>query len=1067
MGSLFFTDYLAEHQKTNPEHVVMRFLNYREDLDDWESEDITFRMLWRKSLEMAHALKQHGVKKGDRVVIFSMQDFNTIFSVYGCMMAGAVFTILPPPLDEGKIQRFISVLKSCRPRALISNYAMEQESGVKLTGRVAREALPAALRMKRIYSDRLTPYSKTDVITPAGPEDLVYLQYTSGSTSSPKGVMVKRKTIMNQMNQYKTLHNFDHATFGTWVPFFHNLGLAITILMPSVVEAGTCYYLNTLQFLSNPKLWIRMLSDFKICMTVGPESAFDACTRIFSPEEAAKYNLSHMTHLMNGSEAVNHAMMVRFAEMFHCDLDAIAPGYGVSEACCLASVAWRDYRHVSLDREAFQQNKVVLSDAPDARQIVSVGPPVDGLTFLICNPKTGKTYGELKIGEIFMSGPNIAAGYWGGISANKNFRFRPNGYDTDFYATGDLGFLYEGRLYITGRIKEMMIINGHNIYPNDLTAMVKERIPHLTFAPMAFISISVNDREQAAAIIETSPEEDFEKLTSQLNAAAFDQFGFSFADVVFVARGSLPRTDNSKLQLNKTKKLYEEGQLSVLFSSRKDRTVAGSDTLINKSIDMADDVLIQVRSIFERVLNLDSYSLSDSFLELGGDSLKGFELISKMEESFHVKLNLQELLMDSSVIGVTRYIKRVLNGGKLRAVRTDLTKECVLDEAIRFDAPYDTPVSECNKVLLTGATGFLGAHLIQSLVRAYPKEGLEIYCLVRSESAEAARDRIIQNMKHYQCWDDACEAYIRPVLGDLSSPRLGMDPAVYERLSGTIQVIIHNGAHLNFAFPYQFLKGTNVNGTIETLRFASAGRAKYYHYVSSYSVYDTPNNLGKLVREDDPLNTAKGFALAYSETKWVSEKLVGIARRRGLKAVIFRPGDITGSSAGIWQVEDMVSRMVVTAIRMKAIPYTRYQFHWTPVDYVAQAITSISRKEEAIGHAFNVINPEPLPMPSLVTMIRRCGYPIRYIPFTIWRNRLRHADASTNPLAMLSFLFEAETDTQATMLRHFVGKDTAYDTSNTQLLLNGTGVSCPPIGQKLVAAYLRNFEAQGFIDDPR
>ncbi len=1064
MDKKFFTDYLSEHMEKNPEHVVFRFLNYREETDDWEFQDITFRMLGRKALEMAYALKKQGVGRGDRVIIFSMQDFNTIFSVYGCILAGAVFTILPPPLDEGKIQRFISVLKSCKPKALISNYAMEQEAGVKLTGRVAREALSSALRMRRIYSDRLTPYSGTDVITPAGPEDLVYLQYTSGSTSSPKGVMVKRKTIMNQMNQYKTLHNFDHATLGTWVPFFHNLGLAITILMPTCVEAGTVYYLNTLQFLSNPKLWVRMLSEFKIGMTVGPESAYDACTRIFSPAEAAKYDLSHMTHLMNGSEAVNHAMMVRFAEMFGCDINAIAPGYGVSEACCLASVAWSDYRHVGLDREAFQKNRVILSDAPDAREIVSVGLPVDGLSFVIGNPKSGKVYDELHIGEIFMRGPNIADGYWGGISANKNFRYRMNGYDCDFYATGDLGFLYEGRLYITGRIKEMMIVNGHNIYPADLAAMVKEKVPHLAYAPMAFISITVNEREQIAAIIESSSEEDFEKLIGQLNSAAFELFGFSFADIVFVAANSLPRTDNSKLQLVKAKALYESGQLKAFYSSRQDRKVAGSDTLISKSIDMADDVLVQVRSIFERVLNLDQYSLSDSFLDLGGDSLKGFELISKMEESFHIKLNLQELLMDSSVLGVTRYIKRVMNGGALRAARVDLSKECVLDPAIRYEQPYDIPVSGCSKILLTGATGFLGGHLIQSLIRTYPKEDLEIYCLVRSETVETAKERIIQNMKHYQCWEDSYESYIFPVLGDLSSSRLGMDKQVYEYLSNHVQMIIHNGAVLNFAFPYQFLKATNVNGTVETLRFAAAGRAKYYHYVSSYSVYDTPNNLGKLVREDDPLKTYKGFALAYSETKWVSEKLVGIARKRGLQAVIYRPGDITGSSAGIWKVEDMVSRMIVSIIRMKAIPFTRYQFHWTPVDYVAQAIAVISRKEEAIGQAFNVINPETLPMPSLVSMIRRCGYTVRYIPFTIWRNRLRHADVSSNPLAMLSFLFESETNGQATMLRHFVGKDTTYDTSNTRLLLNGTGVTCPPIGPKLVAAYLRNFEAQGFID---
>lgn len=148
---------------------------------------------------------------------------------------------------------------------------------------------------------------------------------------------------------------------------------------------------------------------------------------------------------------------------------------------------------------------------------------------------------------------------------------------------------------------------------------------------------------------------------------------------------------------------------------------------------------------------------------------------------------------------------------------------------------------------------------------------------------------------------------------------------------------------------------------------------------------------------------------------------------------------------------------------MGAIPRTTYCMHMTPVDYVADAITCISRKQEAIGQAFNVINPKAVSMKYLVSCIRQCGYNVHYIPFTVWRRRLKTADTEENSLAILECLFEAGTDANPGILRHFIGKDTTYDTSKTSLLLNGTGINCPPVDEHMIAAYLRYFKKLGCI----
>lgn len=1072
-------DFLHEKATTEGDWTLYRFVDFDDDREQWTLEDHTISEVYHKSLEVAYMLRKKGLRPGDRAVIFSMQDFGTVYAVYGCMMAGVVFTIIPPPLDEDKIERFISVLKSCHPRALISNYTLEQGSGVSITGRLLKEAFRDTIRLKRIYTDRLLPYRRRDVIVSAREDQLVYLQYTSGSTSAPKGVRVTWKNLMKNLEQCFNCYTFDHVSLATWVPFFHNLGLVVTICMPLLATKSQGYFLQTLRFLENPKLWIRLISDFRITLTVGPGSAYDACTRIFSEDEAAQYSLSQVTHFMNGSEFISAKTVDRFIKMFHCAPNAMAPGYGVSENVCLATFASQDYRTLKLDYEAYQKNRaVIVEDSENAKEIVSVGAPVKDLTVVIGNPKTKKVYPDLRIGEIFLSGDSVADGYWGNPHDNQNFYVKMEGYDCNFYKTGDLGFLYRGHLYITGRVKEMLIVNGHNIYPSDLQVTINRCVPALAGSAYGFFACTSDTKEQIIAVIESRPDEDFVRRTRQINKAVSERFAFSFYDVIFVPRDTIPRTDNRKLQMLKARSLYQKGKLQILYSSHEDQLAhpgknllseepgessSGSSERAEDLIDKADEIFIQVRAAFQRVLKIDHFNLTDSFLALGGDSLMGFELISNIEKKFHIRLDLRELLRDASVVGITEYIHSVLSGSRSAGKAVNLSNECRLDETIQPGGGYRKSPAECRKIFLTGATGFLGAQLIRCIMKYYPHDGLEIHCLVRADSPESAMGRLKDNLKHYHCWQEDMSRYLIPVTGDLSLPLLGLSGEKWQELSDCIEVVYHNGAVLNFVYPYSFLKTTNVNGTVETLRLACGGQPKYYHYVSSYSVYDTPGNRGKHVMEDDSLNSWHGFTLSYSETKWVSEKLVNIARQRGLKAVVYRPGDITGAPNGIWEMDDMVSRLLVSTIQMGAVPRANYSFHMTPVDYVAEALVYISRKEDACGHAFNLINPKPQSLKEVISAIRACGYPVHHIPFPLWRRRIREADASRNAMALLECLFEKGNERNPGVLRHFMGQDPVYDMSNTRLLLGQSGISCPPVNRKMIAAYLKYFKKKSYI----
>ncbi len=1084
-------EYLKEQALAVPDHIMYRFVDYDDDAGKWVLENHTISETYHKSLEVANMLRKKGVRPGERAIIFSMQDHGTVYAVYGCMMAGVVFTVIPPPIDEDKVQRFISVLKSCKPKALISNYALEQDSDVKLTGRLLKEAFGDTVRLKRIYTDRLIPYRRDDVMLPADSESLVYLQYTSGSTSDPKGARVLWKNIMKNVEQCMNCYNFDHVSLATWVPFFHNLGLVVTICVPPLSTNSTGYFMNTMRFLSAPRLWLKLISDFKVTLTVGPGSAYDACTRIFSEKEAAELSLSQVTHFMNGSEFISAANVRRFYEMFDIGENAMAPGYGVAENCCLASFAGQDYRTLCLDYDAYEKNEAVIvegepEEGRQVKEIVSVGAPVKDLTVLVADVDAQWVYPELKMGEILLGGESVVDGYWGNHPENKNFNVHMKGYDIGFYRTGDLGFMYEGNLYITGRIKEMIIVNGNNIYPSDLAATVEKAVPALAGHACGFFSCNIDEKEQVVAIIEARPSENFKLRVQEINKAVADRFSFSFYDVVFVPVDTIPRTDNRKLSVLKAKKKYLAKDLKILYSSRAayhvhkksnspiaktrdmadeflDKSVGLVDDIADKTVDKADEIFTQVRAAFEKVLKIDHVGTNESFLALGGDSLMGFELVNAIEKRFHVKLDLRELLRDPSVNGITRYIHTVLGDITSSKKTANLAEECRLDEDIRFDAHYVKSAAACSHILLTGSTGFLGARLIRYIFRYYRHTHLKIYCLVRADGADAGMKRIRDNLRHYHCWKKEMADFIIPVCGDLSLPRLGLNDETWEMLSEDVEVIYHNGAILNFVFPYEYLKETNVNGTVETLRLAGEGRAKYYHYVSSYSVYDTPDNRGQRVMEDAPLKNWRGFPLAYSETKWVSEKIVGIARKRGLRAAIYRPGDITGAANGIWELNDMISRMMVSTVQMEGIPFVGYRFHMTPVDYVAKALVYISRKDECFGHAFNLINPQDQPLPYIVNCIKACGYRVHYIPFRAWKNRIKKADTTENAMVLLECLFEAGNDRNPNLVKRVVGRNPIYDMTNTRLLLGLSGIKCPPIDEKMIGAYLAYFKSQGYI----
>lgn len=1055
-----------------PERILYNFLDC--EVRPFRENAVTVKTAWQRSEAIAAQLREKGAKKGDRAIILSMQDEGTVYAVWGCMIAGVVFTLIPPPLDESKLNRFVSVLKSCEPKFLISNEGLEKTSENNAAGALMRQAFFQVLTLKRIYTDKIKPYHGPELLCAHDADDLLYLQYTSGSTSAPKGVMVTYKNVMSCIDLCLEIFDFNREkqVLASWVPFYHNIGLVVGIFLPVFANDAHACFIPTLQFLQKPTVWLEVMSRYRATITTGPNSAYELCTRLVTEEEAQKYDLSSMTHFINGSEFVDFYTIDKFCRLFRVSPDSFAPGYGLSECVCVATLSSRDFRRVDISLDAYREGKF-LPEEDGGKSIVSVGrPAIDMKVVAVRGDGTACRDGE--IGEIYLQGSNVCKGYWKNPQESKSFAASIAGYEGQFYRTGDMGAVYGGQLYLTGRIKEMIIIGGRNIFPNDIILLLQEAGVALPMNAIALFSVSQNGGERPVLCAECEPAADFKGIAAQINKAVSHTFGFSFMDVVFVETGSLPRTDNQKIKTLAARDNYEANRLKVLFSTQKHGDAAEGKAaaeaerkkVVLPENPSPEDVRPIVRNMFELLLPGTEFGPEDSFMEKGGDSLRLMELVCELENDLDINIDLREIAAAPTIEGISGYISALLNGD-VKSRKLDLRAECRLDEDVRLQSGYACSPRECRNILVTGTTGFLGAYLMRSLIRQKGGSGIKVYCHGRGSSTENLMERIEKNMRRFHCWEEEYRKYIIPVPGDLNLPNLGIASGLYESLSQEIDMVIHNGAILNFVFPYTQMKRTNVEGTIEALRFACRGRAKYFHYISSYSVYDNPSHFERHVMENDPLESPDGYFLGYSETKWVAEKLVRIAQERGLRVSIYRPGDITGTlKDGIWKLEDLISRSIVGCIQMGCVPEIEVNLHLTPVDYVADAIVCIAFQTASAGQAFNIINGHLMPMKDFYALLNRLGYRVGHLPFEQWCQKLEACSNEENVLRILSCLFTDKRQAGENMVERFGVRQAEFDTGNTDRLLAGSGITCPPVDAALMKSYLRHFYECGYIAKP-
>jgi thioester reductase-like protein len=395
----------------------------------------------------------------------------------------------------------------------------------------------------------------------------------------------------------------------------------------------------------------------------------------------------------------------------------------------------------------------------------------------------------------------------------------------------------------------------------------------------------------------------------------------------------------------------------------------------------------------------------------------------------------------------------------------DLKAEAVLDPTICPPSGFFELVTDPKNIFLTGGTGYLGAFLIQELLQ---ETQADIYCLVRATNAQEAKSKLQKNLELYSLWDEQFNSRVIPIIGDLSQPLLGIGAEQFQILAANIDTIYHSAALLNYVYPYSAMKAANVLGTQEVLRLACQIKVKPVHYVSSVAIFESSAYAGKLVQEQDEFNHWEGIYLGYSQTKWVAEKLVKIARDRGLPVTIHRPPLISGDSkTGICNTHDFINLMVKGCLQMGSFPDVDYMLDMSPVDYVSKAIVYLSRQKTSIGKAFNLQHPQPVSLRTLVDWVRSFGFSIQMIPYEQWQAELiNNVSSVDNPLYTLRpFLLERWSEEQLTIPDlYLTARRPHISCQDTLHSLAGSSIVCPPIDSQLLMTYTSYLIQTGFLN---
>jgi 8-amino-7-oxononanoate synthase len=633
-------EYRAERQ---PDDVVFRFVSG----DGTEEGVLTLRQLRARAQAIAAGLRAH-VDPGDRVVLLVPPGLDYVASFFGCLYAGAVAVPAYPPNPRRADPRVHRIIADSRARVALvhSSLATRLESWLALG-----DAPPQVqwLDVAELRGDAAWVHAKTS----GG--DLAMLQYTSGSTGEPRGVMLTHANLLHNSSVIHRVSGHRRGDSGVfWLPPFHEMGLIGGIVQP-VYTGLPSTLMAPATFLQRPLVWLEAMSKYRATTSGAPNFAYDLCVERTTEEERARLDLSAWRTSFNGAEPVRADTIARFVEAFSVSglrRGVIVPCYGLAEATLIVSggPADRESSALCVGRRALEQGLLRAPDiAEDEAVLVPSGHPAEEHEVAIVDADSTTAVGDGRVGEIWVSSPSVARGYWGRPQETAaTFGARLTGSDRTWLRTGDLGALRDGMLVVTGRLKDLVILQGRNYYPHDIEVAAERSHPALRPGFSAAFTVGGERSEELVLALEVSRHHraaDDDTLFQAVRAELADTVGVVPSEILLLRQNTIPRTSSGKIQRGACRASFLDGTLEVTGRWRPAR--AGQPPVDDPTPSINEFLLAWAREELE--IEPAKLHADTPLLDLGIDSLAATRLVVALEARLGRRVEIAELWSQPTV----------------------------------------------------------------------------------------------------------------------------------------------------------------------------------------------------------------------------------------------------------------------------------------------------------------------------------------------------------------------------------------------------------------------------------
>jgi len=523
---------------------------------------LPFSELHSRILRSAAALQEAGIRKGERILLVIPDTRQFIAAFMGAIVAGILPVPVYPPTGMARLNRYLATL---------SAIVMRSEARVAVTSDQLNQALKAsgAPAPPIITSEQLDQSQASFKPETVKPEDIAFLQFTSGSTSNPKGVCVSHENLLQNTRAIRDAFRLTSEDVPvSWLPLYHDMGLIGFLMTPLLVKVST-RFLSTLLFLKRPSVWLEAISRERATISVAPDFAFSYAVRRMKSMDLAGLDLSSWRIAGCGAEPIHVANLQRFSKMFAPQgfrSEALLPMYGLAEATLAVSIPdlGSGLRWHSVDeRKLREEQRIEKSTSSGSVQIVACGKPVSGTEigiFALDDDQSRRPFGDFEVGEIRVRGESVMTRYWNDTESTDAV------FAGKYLKTGDLGFLDNGELYVCGRVKELIILNGRNYFPADIEHAISS-VPGVR-AVMAFQTPESDSDDESGKLIVAFEAASPEPVEPEpIYRAVSEALGLSIDDVLQVAKGELPRTSSGKPRRLDACRMYQAGRLARLENS--------------------------------------------------------------------------------------------------------------------------------------------------------------------------------------------------------------------------------------------------------------------------------------------------------------------------------------------------------------------------------------------------------------------------------------------------------------------------------------------------------------------